>query len=154
MGYLLDDKFDEYFTEETPIFYKQKIQKGKIVHYDDVSQYHVNNKYFYRSAIDNALRNNQIRAVSLMIEYIQKYQNNYSSFYLFKENLSAIISKGILVQQLLDSDVFRMKIEVPEWPQIHTNKEAFLRPYSGSIFKIREKYQKVFPEPEFRPIKI
>ena len=37
MGYLLDDKFDEYFTEETPIFYKQKIQKGKIVHYDDVS---------------------------------------------------------------------------------------------------------------------
>lgn len=25
MQYLLDDKFGEHFTEETPIFYKQKI---------------------------------------------------------------------------------------------------------------------------------
>lgn len=58
MDYLLDSKFESYFRTETPIFYKQKIQKGKIVHYDDVTQYHVNNKYFYRSAIDNSLRNN------------------------------------------------------------------------------------------------
>lgn len=47
MQYILDDGFSDYFNKEYPLFYKNKIQK-------------TNNKdkYFYRSAIDNALRNN------------------------------------------------------------------------------------------------
>ena len=47
MKCLLDDINQEYFSSEFPLFYKNKIQKS-------------NNaaKYFYRSAIDSALRNN------------------------------------------------------------------------------------------------
>ena len=65
MSYLLSDDFDDYFTEEYPIFYKNKIVKGqgssnKMMNMlssegtDSLSEH----KYFYRSAIDNALRNN------------------------------------------------------------------------------------------------
>lgn len=50
MAALLSDKHSIYFSEEFPIFYKNKICKAK-------------DKYFYRSAIDNALRNNQVGAV-------------------------------------------------------------------------------------------
>ena len=57
MSYLLDDQFDSYFSDEFPIFYKNKIRKGTIVPFDDVKLYHISNKYFYRSAIDNSLRN-------------------------------------------------------------------------------------------------
>ena len=56
---LLSDKNKDYFGEEFPLFYKNKIQKG-------------NNreKYYYRSAIDSALGNNQLRAVQAIIDYI------------------------------------------------------------------------------------
>lgn len=62
MRTLLSDKNKQFFQKEFPIFYKNKIQK-------------TNNKqkYFYRSAIDSALRNNQIRAVGFIIDYIVKY---------------------------------------------------------------------------------
>lgn len=44
---LLNDKNNQYFQQQYPIFYKNKIKK-------------TNNKdkYFYRSPIDSALRNN------------------------------------------------------------------------------------------------
>ena len=48
MAYLLSDDFEEFFDSRFPMFYKNKIQKG-----------HSNEgRYFYRSAIDSALRNN------------------------------------------------------------------------------------------------
>ena len=62
MTCLLDDKNKKFFQEKFPIFYRNKIQKS-------------NNKnaYFYRSAIDVALKNNQIRAVSAIIKYVITY---------------------------------------------------------------------------------
>jgi len=48
MEYLLQDEFEKFFDKRFPIFYRNKIQKGPIK----------DQKYFYRSAIDNALRNN------------------------------------------------------------------------------------------------
>ena len=47
MKYILDDEFAEFFNSDFPMFYKNKIVK-------------TNNKdkFFYRSAIDSALRNN------------------------------------------------------------------------------------------------
>ena len=60
MNHLLDDTNNEHFTDEFPIFYRNKILKGK-------------DKYYYRSAIDRALRCNQVRAVSLIIKYIVRY---------------------------------------------------------------------------------
>jgi hypothetical protein len=52
MNQLLSDKYESNFQADFPIFYKNKIQKSNN-----------KNKFFYRSAIDSALRNNQIRAV-------------------------------------------------------------------------------------------
>ena len=54
---LLDEeKNSEYFQEEFPLFYKNKIQKANNP-----------NKYYFRTAIDNAFLNNQIMAVEHMI---------------------------------------------------------------------------------------
>ena len=62
MRQLLSDKYKDMFQDEFPIFYKNKIQKSNN-----------KSKFFYRSAIDSALRNNQIRAVDYIIDYIVKY---------------------------------------------------------------------------------
>jgi len=48
MKFLLCDDFKDFFNEEYPIFYKNKIQKGPTK----------DGKFFYRSAIDHALKNN------------------------------------------------------------------------------------------------
>ena len=45
-------------------------------------------KYFYRSALANAIKNNQIKAIELIIEYIVRYQNNYTSSFLFKNTIT------------------------------------------------------------------
>jgi hypothetical protein len=48
MEYLLQDEFSHYFDKAYPVFYKNKIQKGPVKE----------GKFFYRSAIDSALKNN------------------------------------------------------------------------------------------------
>jgi len=48
MEYLLSDQFRDMIDEEYPIFYKTKTSKGALR----------DCRYFYRSAIDNALKNN------------------------------------------------------------------------------------------------
>lgn len=63
MEYLLQESFSNYFLPDYPIFYRNKIQKGAIK----------DGKFFYRNAIDNALRSNQIKAVGCIINYIVKY---------------------------------------------------------------------------------
>ena len=52
-------------------------------------------KYFYRSALDNAIKNNQIKAIELIIEYIVRHQNYFTSSFLFKKNIYKIFEKGI-----------------------------------------------------------
>ena len=39
--------------------------------------------HYITNAIDNALNNNQVKAVNLLLDYIVKYQNNFVSSYLF-----------------------------------------------------------------------
>jgi hypothetical protein len=55
MRFLLDDCFNEYFSAQYPIFYRVK---GKKVSGES---------FFYRNAIDNALKNNQVGAVDSII---------------------------------------------------------------------------------------
>lgn len=62
MESLLNEKNNQYFSDEYPIIYKNKISKDK-------SSTH----YFYRTAIDVALRNNQIGALNAVLDYIVKY---------------------------------------------------------------------------------
>lgn len=76
------------------MFYKNKIMKRSKFLSNFVNS---SSKYFFRSAIDNALRNNQIEAIEVILDYIVLYQNVYSTSFLFKKNLGLIIQKGIQV---------------------------------------------------------
>ena len=55
MSFLLNDDFSEHFSAKYPIFYRFKARKG------------TSDKFFYRSAIDNALKNNQVGAVDSIL---------------------------------------------------------------------------------------
>jgi len=41
-----------------------------------------------------------------MIQYIQKYQNSYESFYLFRKLFNTLLEKDIDVSELLSSNIF------------------------------------------------
>lgn len=58
---LLSEDNEEYFSEEYPVIFKNKILKknGK--------------DYFITSAIDTALKNNQIQAVNSLLRYIRQF---------------------------------------------------------------------------------
>lgn len=92
MHALLDPVNEEFFQSEFPVFYRNKMPKQNN-----------KDKSFYRSAIDNALRNNQVRAVGYIIDYIAKYQNNYVSSFLFTKIMPTLISKGIEITPLINS---------------------------------------------------
>lgn len=63
MEYLLDEKYHALFQSTYPIFYKNKISKGEPG----------KDKYYYRSALDTALRHEQMMALSEILKYICKF---------------------------------------------------------------------------------
>ena len=81
MRFLLSDSNSSHFSHEYPIFYKNKHIKKK-------SYLSNQPKYFYRSAIDNALLSNQVGSVQTVVNYIATYQNNFVSHYLFLKNFT------------------------------------------------------------------
>jgi hypothetical protein len=92
---VLLNKCDQAKLEEDnfPVFYKLKIRDEQ-------------GKWQYRSAIDIALENNQVRACNLIINHIVKYQNSYCFIFLFQDNFLNLLMKGISVANLLESDIF------------------------------------------------
>jgi hypothetical protein len=96
MKYILDESNKEYFTKEFPLFYKNKLPKSNN-----------KDKFFYRSAIDSALRTNQVSAIATMIEYIIEYQNNYVSSFMFKTNFIELLEKGVVLSNLIESKIFK-----------------------------------------------
>jgi hypothetical protein len=93
---LLSDDNSQYFQTENPLFYKNKIVKKNN-----------KNKFYYRSAIDSALKHtheialentikeNNLRAITIIVNYVVKYQNNFVSSFLFLENIYELLEKGI-----------------------------------------------------------
>jgi len=74
MSYLLQDEFASLIDKNHPIFFKNKIQKsssGKQLP-----------RFFFRNAVDSALKNNQVGAVNAILKYIVSYQNNYISGFM------------------------------------------------------------------------
>lgn len=120
------------------MFYKNKIPK-------------TNNKdkFYYRSAIDNALRTNQVSAIGSMITYITKYQNNFVSSFLFINNFNELLEKGVELSPLVSSEVFRFQFDYDDWPSTHHDETTYYRPYNGSIFDIRNHYRTIFHEKKF-----
>jgi hypothetical protein len=91
MFYLLAEKFNEHYSDKFPMFYKNKIQKKG------------DHGYFYRNAIESAFKSNQVGAVSKIIEYIVKFQNNLVSSFLFNDIFPTLLEKGVNIKPLLDS---------------------------------------------------
>ena len=125
MQSLLHDDNDKYFSEEYPIIYKNKMKKKD------------GNGYYYTNAIENALKNNQVKAVNLLIKYIVKYQNNFVSSYLFLKNLPILMEKGISCRDLFGGKVFNVVFDFDQWPGNHNDEEECIRAYNGSYFDIR-----------------
>lgn len=107
-------------------------------------------KYFYRSPIDNALLNNQIGAIEYMIMYITRYQDTFVSSYLFERNINQLLEIGISLTPLLDSNIFSYNYVVDEWPSSHWKNNREIVPYNGSIFSLRNNYNRVFNDPDLQ----
>jgi hypothetical protein len=135
MAALLDPCNNKYFNALFPIIYKNKMSKkdGKNV--------------YYTNAIEISLKNNQVKGVGLIIDYIINFQNSYISSYLFSNALTIIIEKGIEVNKLLASKVFTVIIDYDDWPVNHYNDEKCIKCYNGSIFGLRNNYQNIYHEP-------
>ena len=111
-------------------------------------------RYFFNTAIDNALKNNQVKAINLMISYISEYQNNYVSSYLFRQNLPKLMMRGIQIFKLIEksSQIFKITFDYDEWPGNHTNDSYEIRPFNESFFHVRNYYKDIFPEEQFESI--
>ena len=121
--YLLSENNKDFFDKEFPIFFKN----------DDG-----------RSAIDLALKYNQIQSVNLMIKYMIMFQNEFVYAHLFRDNLLVLIDKGVKMSELLNSSILSHIISYTEWPDNHKNTERMMAPYNGDLFKIRQNYVTVF----------
>ena len=106
----------------------------------------------YTSAIDIALKNDQIKAIGLLIDYIVKYQNNYVSSSLFMSNLGLLIGKGVNMYPLFTSNVFLREFDYDQWPGVHDDDTEDIRPYNESIFHLRDHYRTVFMEDKFKEV--
>jgi hypothetical protein len=81
-----------------------------------------------------------------------KYQNNFVSSFLFQKNFASLLEKGILVKELIGSNVFSYEFDFDEWPTSHFNPDEYLRPFNENFFSIRYHYKTVFPEEDFIPM--
>jgi len=56
---------------------------------------------------------------------------------------------GIKVRELLDSNIFTYTFDYDEWPSTHNIMETVIKPFSGSIFNLRDAYRTVFQDNKF-----
>ena len=136
---LCEENFD-YFQKDYPIFYQNKHE----VDSDQAEDCDFGHKF--TNALHVAIENNQIRAVGKIIDHIVMFQNNFVSSYLFEDNLLLLLEKAIDVNRLLNSKVFQYQFDYEGWPRVHQDTDQQIVPYNGSIFKLRNVYDEVFPD--------
>ena len=127
MEVLLDPKVCSACAAEYPVFFKAK--DG-------------------RTAVDEALEENQIKSVEHMINYICEFQRGQVYAHLFENNLVQLLQNPVssAVHNLLESEIFFFTFDFDDWPSMHTNHDEMLVPYNGTISELRFKYEEVFPE--------
>ena len=95
---ILEDKLDpETIKEGFPLIYKNKKQ---------ITVVNNNKKIVLQktySALDIAKENNQIRAIQIIIDFIIKYQDNYVSSFMLKNNVLDFFDMGIEMHHLMKS---------------------------------------------------
>ena len=122
---LLSPENNHLFSTKYPLIYKCMSSSNKN---------NCRKSQVYKSAIDISLESNQIRATTLIIEYVINHQNSYVFSFLFKNNLIKIVNRGVKVAKLLQSDIFCHKFDYEYWPSTHADSRTALRVYNGSIF--------------------
>ena len=86
------------------------------------------------------------------MDHVVKYQNNWVSSYLFRNNFFVMVKNNIEVAELLASNVFQFTFDYDEWPSLHTENNKLVRPFNGTIQSLRNSYEEIFPEAKFRSI--
>ena len=81
-----------------------------------------------------------------MVDFICEYQNEFIYHHLFLDNLVRMMDKGIKLRTLFSSKVFLYEFDYDEWPTISTDTNRILKPYNGSIFKLRYEYPNIFED--------
>ena len=66
--------------------------------------------------------------------------------------MTDMIEKGVSIIPLLNSDIFCEQFDYDEWCGTHWNDKEVMKPYSGSIFRLRNKYKSIFGAKEFSPM--
>lgn len=54
--------------------------------------------------------------------------------------------KGVEMTKLVESKVFFHTFDFDEWPGTNADTSRRLEPYNGSIFRLRNHYQSIFPD--------
>ena len=60
-----------------------------------------------------------------------------------------LIEKGISIHDILESRIFQVEFDFDQWPSTHSENERLIRAYNQPLFKLREHYKTIFPEPRF-----
>ena len=136
---LLHERHGDNYVSEYPLIYMVANQESDEQHFT---------KQVKESAFDVALQNNQVSAIKSMVKWVLKHQNSYVYSYLFKQNLVDLMEMGIEISQLLDSDIFCYNFDFVEWPTTHINPEKYIRAYNGTIFNLRNSYERLFSDIE------
>ena len=84
--------------------------------------------------------------MSLIIDHIVKYQDNFVSFRMFKDIFLDLLHKELELTPLLMSNIFYKRLEFEDWPSAHTNLEKMFIPFNGSLFEMRHSYDQIFPD--------
>ena len=103
MKHLLGDHFAEHFSDEYPLFFKNKLVKGEDI-------------FYYTNAIENAIKLDLARSVEAICNYLVKYQNSFVSQNLYFNCFTDLVRKNINIKPLLDSNIFRFEFEFDGWP--------------------------------------
>ena len=48
-----------------------------------------------------------------------KFQNNFVTSFLFHKNVSILLEKGVIINELLASKIFCFTFDFDEWPSTH-----------------------------------
>ena len=60
-----------------------------------------------------------------------------------------ILNKGIIISNLLNSDVFKLYFKNENWPDTHHCKDTAFMPFNGQLFSLADHYEDIFTEKRF-----
>ena len=64
--------------------------------------------------------------------------------FLFEDIFIKLLEKGIKLAHLLKSEIFYYEYNGETWPRISTITTSVRAPYNGSLFHLRDEYDKIF----------